>query len=334
MREVDRVLEDCRLVLRRCIPTDMAWRLLVVGSTAIGEATLTDSDGIVTWRSDVELYLESPDRRLGDILRKANRELGSVEGPKVEISGASPDRIERFETRLWTVDIGNGGRRLDGNGDDWAEPFAKFAGKNPEPLDAMVLLANRSADQIGPDRDGDYARAKFVLDAYSASLILAGFYRTGVLARLKLSVEAPIRKACQNQGLDEFLLDVLPLVARWKLTAEPGLAERIRSWSDQIDYALRRSVPRLLDAATGLPRGSALSSLRHWITSRSPRELSRDWLRSLAADLMGTLQLGAQWNVGPLWQARLDALEAFLGRAPACDAMEAHRHWSKFAKGV
>ena len=61
MSELERILSLCRRAVRGGIPEGMPWRLLAIGSAATGEVTLTESDRGVSWISDVELYLESPD---------------------------------------------------------------------------------------------------------------------------------------------------------------------------------------------------------------------------------------------------------------------------------
>lgn len=334
MHELQRVLDACADVVARCAPTDMPYRLLAIGSAATGEVTLTDSDGSISWRSDVELYMESPDVRLARTLERASSELKRIDGPSVEISGASPERISRFLPCQWMVDIGNTARRIGGTADGWPEPFARFAGIQPHALDAVILLANRSADQLDPCRDGDYSAAKFALDAYSAALILTRRYRTGVGARLLLLSEPVVRQSCLAVGLDPFVLDALPIAASWKLSGQDRHHDKFRRIAEETTSALRRCVPLLLDSATGLPRFGGIPSLRRWIGERPLVEMLRDWSRGMASDFAGTLHLGANWKIGPLWAARIGALEAFTSSGSLEEAAFAYKSWTRFAKGV
>lgn len=334
MRDLKTVLERCAAIVQATVPEGMRWRLLVVGSAASGEVTVEWKSTDFVWKSDVELYLQSPDPGLDEVLTRAGALLRVADGPRIDLAGASPDTIAKFAPRQWLVDAGRVGRRIAGSGDDWREPFARFASAKPGPEDALVLLANRCAEFLDPHAEELYALAKCVLDTVSAALILRGEYRSSIRERIRALSDSVIVSECLESGMDWRLVDCARKAAEWKLTGTRREKDAFLESVPTALEALKSSVPRLVAAASKGRGSEGLESLRRWIRGRSPIDVVRDWSRALLRSRSRIVEARFPLDFGPLWGARLEVLDAFVVDRGRERSRQAHRRWVAFAKGV
>lgn len=334
MLELRQVLAEVSKRVSDTAGDRIRWRLTVIGSAAAGETTQSTDNVGTRWRSDVELYLQSPDAGLESVLIDCRNALECFPGPRIDISGGDPRTVESFRPKQWLIDAGKVGRKLSGVGDAWPDPFQVFAKLEPSPEDALVLLSNRCAEYMDPCKDSDYALLKCVLDFSSAGLILSGAYRSTVRGRMQQLANPTVRRDCIEAGMDPALPACAALAALWKLDGSDSSREAFVAVRDAALAAVRASLPGMVaTACSGSPEGG-LKQLESWLEGRAIRELVRDWGRGVARSPWSALLAFFPLRWGPIWSVRYEALKAMESWMDTVDTGMTHRRWQSFAKGI
>jgi hypothetical protein len=328
--ELEAALDLLGAVVASGLPEDASWRLVLIGSAAAGEVTIDKRTG--AWRSDVEAYLESPDRRLPAWLSGIRQTLSGLR-PSFDLSGGDPRRMDAWETRQWLVDAARVGRRLAGRRDDWTEPFAAFAGRPVPRSEAAILLSNRCAGLL-EGGDDPYGLAKALIDTVGAGLILLGRHRTTVRERLEAVASREVARDLVALGITPGVLDRFVLAAAWKLSGDSAAEAAFRVEEASTRWMLRICWRELFRVLYGPGGGDGVELFARWARGVRLSVVVRDWGRAFRRSPSAIRGVFRWRETGPLWGARIAVARAWIQDWDPILRRRALGDWKLVARGV